>query len=77
MFILDLIRDFNKFVAETMVKWTTSATKDRETWEQLHAIIERYKRSALYTIFTEEEKEKYQDSFVKTDSEILAEVARM
>ena len=77
MFILDLIRDFNKFTAETMVAWTTSAIKDKETWEQLHGIINRYKRSALYTIFTEEEKEKYKDSFVRTDDEIMAEVANM
>jgi len=77
MFILDLIRDFNKFYSETMITWLLAPSKDKETWDKLHGIIEKHKRSALYTIFTEEEREKYDRELVNSDDAILARVANL
>jgi hypothetical protein len=79
MFILDLIRDYNKVMTETMISWMTSPAecRSRETLDVLHDTMDKYKKSALYTIFTAEEKEKYQDNLVSTDEEIMAKVARM
>lgn len=79
MFILDLIREYNKFMSETTVSWMLSPPECRtqETLEQLRVTIEKYKKSALYTIFTAEEKEKYKDELVHTDEAILSRVAQM
>jgi len=77
MFILDLIRDFNKFVSETTVSFYTSPYRDEETSKRLRDIIEKQKKSSLYTIFTAEEKERYQNEIVNTDEAIMQRVARM
>lgn len=77
MFILDKIRDFNKFAAETMVSWTLFPNKDKETMDHLRGIIEKYKKSALYTVFTEDEKAKYQEELINTDEAILQRVAEL
>lgn len=75
MFILDLIRDYNKFVQETMVTWLLCHNKTEETLEQLRVIIEKYKKNTLYTIFTEAEEERYKEDLGKTDDEIMSMVA--
>lgn len=79
MFILDLIREYNKFISETMITWMLSPleVRSQETLEVLRGTIEKYKKSVLYTIFTAEEKEKYQDELVKTDEAIMNRVAKM
>ena len=77
MFILDLIRDFNRFASETIIAWCISPNRDQKTWDTIHDTIEKYKKSALYTIFTEEEKEKYKDNLVNSDAEIMKRVSQM
>lgn len=77
MFILDLIRDFNKFVSEALVQFLLSPNRSTETLDQLRDIIEKQQKSALYAIFTEEEKQRYKDEIVNTDEAIMARVANL
>ena len=77
MFIMDNIREYNSFVAATMVQWYTSPVQTKETWDALQQIIERQRGIIMYTGFTEEEKNKYQDKIVSTDESILSKVANM
>jgi len=77
MFILDLIREFNKFAYATAVQWDLSLVRDKETLDRLRGTIDKYKKSVLYTIFTEEEKDRYKEELVETDEAILARVGKM
>ena len=78
MFILDTIRDYNKFVAEAMVRWITGPSdKSAEHLKKFQENIDDYKGSAFYTIFTEEEKQKYEEIVIKSDDEIMKEVGNM
>lgn len=75
MFILDLIREFNTFACECISRWIVQPARDKETLEHLRGIIEKHKKSALYIIFTEEEKDKYSSEIVNTDEAIMSRVA--
>ncbi len=77
MFILDTIREFNSFVATTMIQWYTSPDRTQETWDSIQGIIDRQRGIIMYTGFTEEEKYKYQSKIINNDDNIIAKVATM